>query len=398
MPPGAPQTLERPFNDEFSLARHRREPEHGPAVLFLSGGSALRHVSRVLKEYTHNSIHIVTPFDSGGSSAELREAFGILSVGDLRNRLMALSDPGLRGNPEIYRLFGHRLSSDADPDELFEQLHSLADGDDPLVADIPAPMSAIVRAQLREFVNSMPPNFDLRGASIGNLLLAGGYQQLGGNLDSVVFLVSKLIEAHGIVIPVVNESRHLRATLADGTHVIGQHRITGKETAPIDSPIVALELIASLTDPRPADARLRSDVARMVHHADLICYPPGSFFTSVVANLLPSGMGTAIASAECSKIYVPNLGHDPEQLGMTAADCVQRILATVRRDSGEDTPTAAVLTAVLVDTERATYDTRLDLERIRALGISVIDTQLCAQSGDRCVDPERLAALLLSIA
>ena len=40
---------------------------------------------RGLKHYTHNSIHLITPFDSGGSSAVIRRTFRVLSVGDIRN-------------------------------------------------------------------------------------------------------------------------------------------------------------------------------------------------------------------------------------------------------------------------------------------------------------------------
>ena len=76
-------TQSRVVPDPIRLARYLRAPEIGPTVLFFSGGSALRKTSRVLTEYTHNSVHLVTPFDSGGSSALLREAFGMLSVGDL---------------------------------------------------------------------------------------------------------------------------------------------------------------------------------------------------------------------------------------------------------------------------------------------------------------------------
>ena len=60
--------------DPLRVARCRRAPELGPRILFFTGGSALRDLSIVLKRYTHNSIHLVTPFDSGGSSAALREA------------------------------------------------------------------------------------------------------------------------------------------------------------------------------------------------------------------------------------------------------------------------------------------------------------------------------------
>ena len=54
--------------DPTRVERCARLPELGPKVLFFSGGTALRDVSRRLKRYTHNSIHLITPFDSGGSS------------------------------------------------------------------------------------------------------------------------------------------------------------------------------------------------------------------------------------------------------------------------------------------------------------------------------------------
>jgi len=68
-------------------------PEHGPRPLFFSGGSALRGLSRELVERRVTSRHIVTPFDAGGSSAELRRVLRMPAVGDLRNRLLSLADP-----------------------------------------------------------------------------------------------------------------------------------------------------------------------------------------------------------------------------------------------------------------------------------------------------------------
>ncbi|MCP4376356.1 MAG: GAK system CofD-like protein, partial [bacterium] len=98
--------------DHLRIGRYRRAPEFGPRILFFSGGTALNTVSRTLKTYTHNSIHLVTPFDSGGSSAKLRHAFDMPSIGDLRSRLMALADEAVTGHPEIYRLFRYRLPED----------------------------------------------------------------------------------------------------------------------------------------------------------------------------------------------------------------------------------------------------------------------------------------------
>ncbi|MFW5958104.1 MAG: GAK system CofD-like protein, partial [Desulfosalsimonas sp.] len=61
--------------DPVRLARYEKLPDLGPRLLFFSGGTALRELSAQLIGYTHNSIHIITPFDSGGSSAELRRVF-----------------------------------------------------------------------------------------------------------------------------------------------------------------------------------------------------------------------------------------------------------------------------------------------------------------------------------
>ena len=69
----------------------------------------------MLPRYTHNSTHLITPFDSGGSSASLREAFGMLSVGDLRNRLLALADDGSPEAAAAPTCFGHRFDAAGEP-------------------------------------------------------------------------------------------------------------------------------------------------------------------------------------------------------------------------------------------------------------------------------------------
>src|SRR6056297_2095826 len=98
--------------DPIKSERCLRVPELGPRILFFSGGTALRELSQEIIHYTHNTTHIITPFDSGGSSAVIRKAFGMPAVGDLRNRLMALADKSVHGNPAIFDLFTHRLPAD----------------------------------------------------------------------------------------------------------------------------------------------------------------------------------------------------------------------------------------------------------------------------------------------
>lgn len=223
--------------DPLRVSRYHKIPELGPRVLFFSGGSAINGLSKTLKNYTHNSIHLVTPFDSGGSSAVLREAFAMPSIGDLRSRLMALADESVLGHPEIYELFAYRLPLDESAKELCKRLDAMINGEYEKVACISNPMRQLICNQLGYFRVAMPKDFDLRGASIGNLILTGGYLNNHKELDPIIFLFSKLVNVHGTVKAIVNDNLHLYATLEDGSEVCGQHRLTGKEVPPVSSSI-----------------------------------------------------------------------------------------------------------------------------------------------------------------
>jgi CofD-related protein of GAK system len=383
--------------DNLRLARIRRAPELGPRVLFFSGGTALRPLSRELKQSTHNSVHLITPFDSGGSSAALRVAFGMPSVGDLRNRLMALADETARGNPAIYRLFSHRLAREAALESLRAELDEMVAGTHPLVADIPRPLRQLVRTHLRLFAEHAPGDFDLRGASVGNLMLAGGYEQHERNIDSVLYLFSKLVEVRGMVRPVVSEDLHLCATLDDDSRVVGQHRITGKEAAPLERGIKDLGLVTAREGGEPATCEAPRYVQKQIERADLICFPMGSLFTSVIATLLPAGIGAAIARADCPKVYVPNSGRDPEAHGLSLSGAVGELLRYARRDTGEDTPTRDLLHLVLLDEDDSRYDMELDVEAVEALGIQVVRLPLAHKDGDTRLSPSALVDALLSL-
>jgi CofD-related protein of GAK system len=387
-------TQTRKVPDAIRLARYVRAPEIGPTLLFFSGGSALRSVSRVLTEYTHNSIHLITPFDSGGSSAKLRDAFPIISVGDLRNRLMALADIRLNGHPEVYRLFDTRLSRDAEQPELRQRLAEMVAGRDPLVAAVPLPLRKLIRNHLGYFSEHMPASFDLRGASVGNLILAGGYLNNRSDIDAVIFLFSKLVAVRGVVRPIVDSNLHLRAELEDGSVIFGQHRITSREH-PLPAPIRELRLTEAVGGPEQL-VEIDDRTVELIDEAELICFPIGSFWTSVMACLLPSGVGRAVARAGCPKIYVPNLGRDPEELGLAPHDQVRVLIEQLRRDAGEQTPTESLLQFVLVDS-RGEYAGGLDMGAIEGLGVEVIDVPLVSDETAPLIEPRRLVELLLSL-
>ncbi|MCW4149787.1 GAK system CofD-like protein [Halomonas sp. 18H] len=383
--------------DALRVKRYQKAPELGPPILFFSGGSALNGLSRRLQHYTHNSIHLVTPFDSGGSSAKLREAFAMPAIGDLRSRLMALADDSILGHPEVYRLFTHRLPAEASPATLLATLDELVAGCHSLTANISNPMRRLICNQLGFFREAMPEGFDLRGASIGNLILAGGYLNNHQQLDQIIFLFSKLVHVRGTVRAVVNKDYHLAVTLADGRRVIGQHRITGKEVAPLTSPIARLALSASRDEDVPVSARLRPKNQQLIASAELICYPPGSFYSSLLANLLPGGVGRAIQATPCPKVFIPNSSPDPELTGIDLAQQITILLETLRRDAGADCPAHDLLNFVLLDSRHGDYTGSLSADFLAERGITLIDTRLVKDATASRYDPDLLATALMSL-
>ena len=389
------RTVEIP--DPLRISRYRKIPELGPRILFFSGGSALNGLCKTLKSHTHNSIHLVTPFDSGGSSAELRQAFDMPSIGDLRSRLMALADETVLGHPEVYELFTYRFPKDVDNTELRDRLETMARGKSERIADVPNPMRRLIRNQLGYFLDAMPSDFDLRGASIGNLILVGGYLNNHHHLDPIIYLFSKLVNVLGTVRAVVNDDLHIAADLADGSRIVGQHRLTGKEVTPLTSPIADLFLSAKRDSFEPAKAQLRKKNRKLIRSAELICYPPGSFYSSVLANLIPAGVGQAIADNDCPKVFVPNLGSDPEQIGMDFEQMINALLQRMRADVAGGCSNQQLLNFVLVDTKNGEYPAGLSVQLLNDLGIELIDVRLVSKQSAPYYDNELLVSALLSL-
>jgi len=384
--------------DPVKLARYEKSPELGPRILFFSGGTALRELSAVLIRYTHNSIHIVTPFDSGGSSAKLRSAFGMPAVGDIRNRLMALADQSLHGNPEIYSLFVYRFPKRKSRSALVDELNQMVRGRHRLVAKIPGPLRKIVRHHLLVFQENMPEDFDLRGASLGNIVLTAGYLSNRRHIDPVIFIFSKLVQVRGLVRPVLNRDLHLVAELENGEMVLGQHQLTGKEVAPIQGKVKRVFLSHDVGHPTEVQVSIRNKMKALIEQADLICYPMGSFYSSLVANLLPQGVGAAIADNPCPKVFVPSTGKDPEAFGLDLVEQIERLIAYLKKDAPHRISREAVLDFVILDRKAGGYPGRFSKQKLEASGVEVVDCPLVTQTSAPFIDANQLAPILLSLA
>lgn len=373
-------------------------PEQGTRVLFFSGGTALNGVARQLKTFTHNTIHLLTTFDSGGSSAMLRDAFGMPAVGDLRSRLLALANESSPEYSAMRALFAQRLTGLASAEDLRARVSAMAAGQHPSILALSPAIRPIVCQQIDTLLRHIPEGFDWRGASIGNLILTGSFLNSERCLVAALRRCGEWLGVQGTVHPTVEEVGHLGAALDDGRVLIGQHLLTGKESPPLDSPIQRLFLSQSFDRFEPGNFILSEASRTLIGKADIVCYPPGSFYSSLIANLLPSGVSAAIAKNGCPKVFVPNLGCDPEQIGMHFDRVLNTLLAHLQYESGEILPRSSVLNYVLVDTARGRYPYKIDVARLEALGLEVLDMPLVTASSAPYYDDRRLAEALLSLA
>ena len=208
-------------------------------------------------------------------------------------------------------------------------------GNHELLLALPPSVRQIARSHLHWFAKEsnrlQNGQFDLRGASVGNLILTGGFLANQRDINTVIYMFSKLLRALGTVRPTSSYNLHLRAHHESGETTTGQHNI-GKTQSIQRGKIVSLELVQELRGAVQHDTSLHSEslahsgsspemplvrhfnavadaeVPSLISSAHIIVYPPGSFWSSVIANLLVQGVGRAIVGRDCPKVYVPNAG------------------------------------------------------------------------------------------
>ena len=390
--------------------------------LFFSGGTALGPVASALARRAPHAVHVITTFDSGGSSAVLRDAFSMPAVGDVRARLAALADPFAEGGAALLRLFTARLpgtprpsgdltreATDGPPTaprpvprDLVRELEALAAGEHPLARDLAPAAARWARARLTSFLEHMPPGLDLAGASLGNLILTSGRSLRAAAEDA-----ARPLGVRGAVLPVAEASAHLCVRLGNGERIIGQHRFTGKISGriapPIQSPIRKLWLAASLDDPAPIRASLAPGLAETIRTADLICYPVGSFFSSVLANLLPLGVSEAVRAADCPKVFLPNLGSDPELFGLGVREQVGFLLGRLLPPFGACAPgqrgegVRRSLSLLLVDADERRYAGGIPHAWLERIGVRVVRAPLVTPASAPYLDADRVCDRLMAL-
>lgn len=376
----------------------RGDPASGARVLFFSGGSALHSLCQPLLNYTHNSIHLVPPFDSGGSSAELRKAFKMPAIGDVRARLLSLIDTHCKDRENIAVLFNHRFKQATSSEPLL-QLNRLVSGKHPMLKDLSPALITVVKRNVATFISRVPTKFNYRNAAIGNLIIAGGYLSHDNQLERALFELSKLMCVKGKVRLTVNDDYHLSVKLNNGQRLIGQHLMTGKEHPEISSPIKEIALSKYPKRFSNAQSNVSDSTRKLIEEADLICFPPGSFYSSVVANLLPKGIVHAVTQNSNLKVYVPSLGRDPEMLGLNAFQSMEKLASLLTLEQTKKTSLTHVLLDKAILTEQLKAKSSAPkLQQLHDMGVEIIQADLISAAYFPYYDPHKLCNALMWLA
>lgn len=322
-------------------------------IVSIGGGTGLSTILSGLKRYARtvqgeppDSLYeaditaIVTVSDDGGSSGRLRRDLDILPPGDIRNCMVALSED----EALLSQLFQYRFHSGR----------------------------------------------GLKGHSFGNLFLAA-LDQVTGDFASAVRLSSEILAIRGKIFPATGSNVTLEARLADGRVIAGESKIS-KSRQSIDRIFL-----------RPGRARPLKEALEAIANADIITLGPGSLYTSIIPNLLVSGIPQAIERSRALKLYFVNLMWQPgETINFSASQHVEAIL---KHASGRRVMDCVVLnTAPISAALKRKYAAQNvnpvenDFERLHSLGVKVMAADLVGESKLVRHDPGATARIIMEMA
>jgi uncharacterized cofD-like protein len=234
---------------------------------------------------------VVTMFDSGGSSGQLRDQLGVLPPGDVLKCALALA----RNEREARSV---------------------------LLARLPA----------------LDPRDRLGGHTGGNLLLSM-MERYSGNFLSAVDSLRALLGCKGRVWPVSVEPASVCAEYADGTRTRGEVEVDAGQSRGHEVRRLWLEPQVSI----------HPEVAHAIRSFEAVIIGPGSFFTSLLPPLLVVGVKEALADVRGPIILITNLLTEGRGMeGFTAAEAVRWVERAIGRRvdvviANDSRPSAEVL-------------------------------------------------------
>ena len=238
------------------------------------GGTGLPSLLGGLKGNPWLRLHaVVTMFDSGGSSGQLRDELGVLPPGDVLKCALALA----RNEGEARRVLLSRLPT-------------------------------LEHARLS-------------GHTGGNLLLSM-MERYSGDFLAAVDGLRSLLGCTGRVWPVSVDNATVCAEYGDGSITRGEVEVDAGQSKG--------HLVKRLwLEPPPA---IHPAVASAIQGFDAVIIGPGSFWTSLMPPLLVTGVAEALADVPGPVILIANLLTEGRGMsGFTAGDEVRRVSERIGR-------------------------------------------------------------------
>ncbi|AME09226.1 MULTISPECIES: gluconeogenesis factor YvcK family protein [Gemella] len=284
-------------------------------VVTIGGGTGLSVLLRGLKKYPLDITAVVTVADDGGSSGKIRSDMNIPSPGDVRNVIAALSDV----EPYLEKMFQYRFDSG-----------------------------------------------EVKGHPVGNLMLAA-MTDIYGNFSTAVQIMSKILNVSGTVLPTTNEMATLNAVLKSGEIIRGESSIT-KAGGEIDNVYIT-----------PSKVKANADVIKAIEHCDYIVMGPGSLYTSIIPNLMISGVSEAIIKSSAKKMYVCNvMTQHGETDNYTVSDHIKAINKHIGKNIFDIViANSNVFSKEILERYKEEQQTavEIDKEEIATLGVELIENK-----------------------
>ncbi|MDO8493094.1 MAG: YvcK family protein [bacterium] len=237
-------------------------------VVVIGGGTGSFTVLSGLKKYDHLELTaVVSMADDGGSTGKLRDEYGVLPPGDVRQCLVALSE----ADDLMRALFNFRFNGGS-----------------------------------------------FTGHNFGNIFISA-VEKMTGNFNDALKVISLVLNVRGLVLPVTLDKVRLIAELNNGKIIAGQNEIANNH-------LVSRFGVKKIYFDKKAKAN--PEALRAIKEADLIVVGPGSFYSSLIPNFLVSGVAKALVNAKGKKVFVCNLMN---QYGQTDNYTVSDFVAGIEK-------------------------------------------------------------------
>ena len=308
-----------------------------PKVVAMGGGHGLSASLAALKELTSELCAVVTVADDGGSSGRIRRELGVLPPGDLRMALATLSGSG-EGCERLAALLQHRFGG----------------------------------------------NGALAGHPVGNLLITGMTELLGGDSVEALATVGRIVGAQGRVLPMSPVPLEIAALVSgmDPDHPSDLRRIRGQvAVATTTGRVVSVSLVPDRPPACP-------EAVAAIRAADAVVLGPGSWFTSVLPHVLVPELLEAMVRTDARIVVTLNLAPQP---GETEGFSPEELLEALYRHAPD-----LLIHTVLAD-EEALIDRRALTDTVHARGARLVLAPVAAAGGSARHDPELLAAALAPV-